>query len=156
GSRWSRAAPALDVGPVYVYMRAQHDEAENTRDGTQRERPTVTAQRGDTAREKRAKPSRQLEERRKRAYYRTTFRVGDVVEREQQQRGIHQRHARGKHDGANDESRDRRPCRDDANPRASERERKGCRRARAESVWDPCADDPNEQNEYAVEQENRA
>ena len=82
--------------------------------------------------------------------------ITHAVEREQQQRGIHQRHAAREHDRADDQPGDGRPRRDhaDADGHDHERDRRG--RAPAELVGNARAEDAHGEDEHAVEREDQA
>ena len=155
-SRHGIAAGCYEVPPRVHAARARS----RTRPSTEVTAPVVKAPRfpengDDRAAHERAEPLRHVEERGERADHRRPVGVTDAFEREQQQRGIHQRHAAREHDGADDQARERRPRGDDPDPDRGEDERDRPGVATAEPVGHPRAEDAHDEDEHAVEQEDR-
>ncbi len=121
-----------------------------------REGTPVPRDRHDRAAHEGAESLRRVEERRERTHDRRPIGVADPFEREQEERGVHQRHARREHDGADHEPCERRPNGDDPDPDRGEGERDAACVAAPQPVGHPRAEDAHDEDQHAVEQEDRA
>ena len=139
GSRSSPTARARCDPTTGVVVRVarstpQQEESPERADRAGRERAPVAAELRDRAAHQCAEPLRQIEERRERADDRRPLGVVHTVQREQQQRRIHERHARREHDRPEHQPDNGGPRRDQPDAGGGHAERQHAGVAPAESV----------------------
>ena len=100
------------------------------------------------------RPCDSVEERGERSHHRRAVGIAHAVEREDQQCGVHQRHAAREHDRADHEPGERRPDRDHADTRGHDHQRERGGGGAAQPVGQPRTEDAHHEDEHAVERED--